>query len=93
MKRIKKSFWEHTQDFFLQRSSLKFIRALAVTIVPIHDFVVLLNFLLYVSKFVLQIFTSLPFLQERWILQPKTDQTTFGILSHKRKYVDTSTTI
>jgi len=64
---------------------------LAVTIIPVHNFVILLNFLLYVSKFILQIFTSLFFLQVRWILKPERGKVIFAEHSHTdRKYVNMS---
>jgi len=64
---------------------------LAVTIIPVHNFVILLNFLLYVSKFILQIFTSLFFLQVRWILKPERGKVIFAEHSHTdRKYVHMS---
>lgn len=59
-----------------------------MTIIPVHDFVILLNFLLYVCKFALQIFTSLPLLLVCWVLQPETGKVIFGVqraLTHRQE--------
>lgn len=62
--------------FFLSRVSL------AVSVVPLHDFIVLLDLLLDVRQFALQVLAALLLLQERRVLV-RWSRNIRGLFSHK----------
>lgn len=49
--------------------SIIHVVCLIITIIPLHDFIILLDLLFNVGKFALQVLTALLLFEKRWVLE------------------------